>query len=188
MARFHRRAKCSICWVSLALLLAGAGCVSRNVESIGREEAASIPPPPPPPSLDGGAQLVASAGISGTIVLSPDHTDAVPDGVIYVVVRVAGRTGGAPLAVKQLPTTLPAQFVITERDAMIPGTPLTGDLDVIARLDQDGDALSRQPGDLEGRVGPAQVGDTVEIRLQTAAGSSGAESPPADEPTEPGNR
>jgi hypothetical protein len=63
-------------------------------------------------------------------------------------------------------------FSISEADSMIPGTPLVGDLDIIARLDQDGDAFSRQEGDLEGRAGPVQVGAEVDIVLRPAAAPS----------------
>ena len=144
-----------------------AGCVSRNFETIGAEEAATIPAPPEP--LD-QAQRAASAaslpGIDTTISVGADLP--VPAGVLYLIVRVAGREGGPPLAVKQLPADLPVSFRITEADSMVPGTPLVGDLEVIARLDQDGNAFSRQPGDLEGRAGPVQVGASVEIVLLPA--------------------
>ncbi len=51
---------------------------------------------------------------------------------------------------------------------MIPGTPFVGDLDVIVRLDQDANAFSRQPGDLEGRAGPVQAGGEVNVLLEPA--------------------
>lgn len=150
-----------------ALVMTGTGCVSRNVEDIGSEEAASIPPPPEP--VDPAARKAAEAelpGIDGTIVAIDGVP--VPQGVLYIIVRVAGREGGAPLAVKQLPGELPASFRVTESDSMVPGTPLVGDLDVIARLDQDANAFSRQAGDLEGRAAAVQVGATVEIVLAPA--------------------
>jgi hypothetical protein len=43
-------------------------------------------------------------------------------------------------------------FNLTEAQAMLAGTQLVGDVLVTAHYDQDGDALTRQPGDLVGQV------------------------------------
>ncbi len=145
-----------------------AGCVSRNVETIDREEAATIPPPPPPADPGARPSVASPPGVQGTVNVDPT-VGAVPEGVLYIIVRVSGREAGPPLAVKPMPAEVPVSFSITEADSMIPGTPLVGDLDIIARLDQDGDAFSRQEGDLEGRAGPVQVGATVSIVLRPAA-------------------
>lgn len=148
-------------------LVATAGCVSRNVESISADEAAAMPAPPAPLGAGERPSSVASIrGIDASISVSPDVR--VPSGVLFLIVRVAGREGGPPLAVKRLSGELPGDFTITEESSMIPGTPFVGDLDIIARLDQDGDAFSRQPGDLEGRGGPVQVGGVVEIMMREA--------------------
>lgn len=166
MPAFLRR---RIALLGSALLVSAtlAGCVSRNVETISSEEAASIPAPPEPLDQAQRAASVAELpGIDGTVEAAPDAI--VPPGVLFMIVRVAGRESGPPLAVKQLPGELPASFRVTEADSMVPGTPLVGDLDVIARFDQDGNAFSRQPGDLEGRAGPVQVGATVQILLRPA--------------------
>lgn len=156
----------------LTLLLAvavSAGCVSRNVESIPADEAAAMPAPPAPLSADQhAASVVEVPGIDGTVTLAAGASAPAP-AVLFVLVRVSGRETGPPLAVKQLPGELPTSFRITEADAMIPGTPFIGDLDVIVRLDQDGNAFSRQVGDLEGRFGPAQAGDAVQIEVSAVA-------------------
>lgn len=156
--------------LSLLLVAAvGSACVSRNVERIPADEAAAMPAPPAPLSEDqSAASVVEVPGIDGTVSVAPGHT-APSAAVLFVLVRVAGRQTGPPLAVKQLPGEVPTSFRISEADAMIPGTPFVGDLDVIVRLDQDGNAFSRQPGDLEGRFGPVQVGGTVQIELAPAA-------------------
>ena len=123
---------------------------------------------PPPPAVTQAAprQQQPLAGISGTVAVS---TTAQPeesvDSVLYIIVRQAGRASGAPVAVKRLPPSLPVSFEITEENAMIPGTPLIGPLDVIARLDRDGNAATREPGDLQGRVDAVEVGARVEITL-----------------------
>ena len=154
--------------VLLTLVLATSGCVSRNVESISSEEAAAMGPPPDPVAqADQPESLAETPGIDGNIRVAPDVA-LVPSGSLFVIVRVSGRETGPPLAVKQLGGEVPTSFRITEENAMIPGTPFVGDLDVIVRLDQDGNAFSRQPGDLEGRAGPVQAGGEVEILLEPA--------------------
>lgn len=158
------------CVVALLLSVTAlcAGCVSRNVETIDREEAATILPPPPPAEPGARPSVASLPGVQGTVNVDPT-VGAVPEGVLYIIVRVSGRDDGPPLAVKPMAAEVPVSFSITEADSMIPGTPLVGDLDIIARLDQDGDAFSRQEGDLEGRAGPVQVGATVDIVLRLAA-------------------
>jgi len=149
---------------TLLLALAGAACVQRNVEPIGSEEAASIPPPPEP--LASGQQAdpdtLAVTRISGVVEVAPELAGEVPaNATLYLIVRVAGREGGAPLAVQQiLSPSFPFAFVITERDAMIEGTPLIGEMSVTARVDQDGDAFSTDAGDLIGQTSPVVAGDS----------------------------
>lgn len=173
-----------------------SGCVSRHVESIGSEEAAEMSPPPPPvsttvpagpttPATDPGSAPEGSetqderqAGIEVAVTVDPGVTRGVPAGAtLYLIVRVAGREGGAPVAVKRLAGTVPITVTITEADAMMPGTPLIGDLDIIARIDQDGSATTREPGDLEGRVGPVQAGSSVSIALSPVGGGDGSGTP-----------
>ena len=160
--------RCCIVPLLFSIAVFCVGCVSRNVETIDRQQASTIAAPPEP--LDPGARASVSTppGVEGTISVDP-AVGVVPEGVLYIIVRVSGRDGGPPLAVKPLPADVPISFTISEADSMIPGTPLVGDLDIIARLDQDGDAFSRQDGDLEGRAGPVQVGGTVDIVLRPAA-------------------
>lgn len=142
-----------------------AGCVSRNVEAISAEDAAAMASPPAPLTAeDRAAAVSAEPGFTVSVRVGAD-VPTIPDGSLYVIVRVAGREGGPPLAVKSLPADLPAEINVTAADAMVPGTPLVDAMDVTVRLDQDGDAWSNQEGDLAGTVGPVAVGDTVEIVL-----------------------
>lgn len=156
--------------IGLAIVaLTCTACVSRNVERVSSEEADSMPAPPTPLSAeDRAASVLQVPGIEGSVVLA-DGVEAPASAVLFVLLRVAGRATGPPLAVKQMPADLPATFRISEADSMIPGTPLLGDLDVFVRVDQDGNAFSRQPGDLEGHVGPVQVGASVQVELRPTA-------------------
>jgi hypothetical protein len=165
--------------LTAALALLGAGCVQRNVERISADEAASLPPPPPPqaPGEQAGEAEVAATRIAGTIEVAPDFADAVPaNATLYLIVRVAGRDTGAPLAVQQVAApSFPYRFEITERDSMIEGTPLIGEMSITARLDQDGNAFSTSAGDLSGVVSPVVAGDEDVVLLldQLATGESG---------------
>ncbi len=95
--------------------------------------------------------------IRGLIKVHPKAADrAKPGTAIFVIVKQADASGqptGTPLAVDKLTwqgKDLP--FELTESQAMIKGTQLTGDVVVTARYDQDGDAISKQPGDITGQV------------------------------------
>ena len=75
-------------------------------------------------------------------------------------------SAGPPLAVDKLTWgsgDLP--FEMTEKQAMIAGTELTGDVVVTARFDQDGDAISKQPGDVSGSVRVKIPADKVTLTL-----------------------
>ena len=153
----------------LAATLAG-GCVSRNVERISDEEAATIPPPPEPRAQGqrSAAADTAATRVTGVVEIDAGVADNAPaNATLYLILRVAGREGGAPLAVQQIRNpTLPFSFEMTERDAMIPGTPLVGEMSLTVRLDQDGDAFTTSPGDLRGQVSPVVAGDSgIVVRL-----------------------
>lgn len=150
--------------------MAATGCVQRNVERIGSEEAASIPPPPAPQaaSRPGANSGAPTTSLAGTVEVADDLTDLLPErSTLYLIVRVAGRETGAPLAVQQIvEPRFPFEFVITEQDSMIEGTPLVGDMSITARVDQDGDAFTTSPGDLRGQTAPVVAGDSgIVVRL-----------------------
>lgn len=157
-------------------LVMGQGCVSRNVEEIGSDEAAAIPAPQP--TQGAAAESTAAAApsgagqtrISGTVEVAPELAAQVPaNATLYLVVRIAGREGGAPLAVQRHASpSFPLQFVISENDSMVPNTPLVGELTINARIDLDGNAATSTAGDLTGMVGPVQAGNTGIVLLISA--------------------
>ncbi len=163
--------------MTLALVAAvTTSCVSRNVETISEEEAAAMGSPSAQPSSSDPAAPAAPAvaapaaaepGFNVTVSVGAEVA-TIPAGILYVIVRVAGRAGGPPLAVKRLPAEFPAEFRVTAADSMVPGTPLVPAMDLTVRLDQDGDAMSKQEGDLTGTVGPVAAGDTIEVVLSPA--------------------
>lgn len=99
-----------------------------------------------------GEPQQGGGSIAGQVQISPNLADQVkPTDVLFVIVR---RPSGPPrpIAAKRIDgPTFPVQFEITSADVMVQGSELKGMVDVIARLDRDGQAGQPQPGDMEGR-------------------------------------
>jgi hypothetical protein len=101
------------------------------------------PAPEPLPEL---AAAGGGGSIRGTLRLASGA--AIPAGsVLFVIAR--SQAGGPPLAVKRLPAgPFPLDFEIGPRDAMIAGRPFAGQILLSARIDADGDPLTRGTGEL----------------------------------------
>lgn len=99
-----------------------------------------------------GEPQQGGGSIAGQVQIAPNLADQVkPTDVLFVIVR---RPSGPPrpIAAKRIDgPTFPVQFEITSADVMVQGSELKGMVDVIARLDRDGQAGQPQPGDMEGR-------------------------------------
>ncbi len=108
------------------------------------------------------------AAVRGLIGLAPD-AKAPPGAVLFIIARPEGDAGGPPVAVKRIAAPdYPLTYALTAADAMLPGRPLQGRIDVTARLDSDGNASTREAGDLLGAFGanPAEAGQSgVDIQL-----------------------
>ncbi len=145
----------------------------------GAERAAQIrpglPEPPraapgrgaPPLAAEAGVALPAGAGaasgapISGTVRIADALSDSVPIGaVLFIIARRAAP--GPPLAVKRISAPrFPFEFSLGPDDRMIQAMPFEGPLQVTARVDADGNATSRDPGNLHGEAaGSFQPGAT----------------------------
>jgi cytochrome c-type biogenesis protein CcmH len=108
-----------------------------------------------------GCEQAGSGVIAGQVVLDPKLTDRVrQNAVLFIIVR---RPQGVPrpIAVKRVDSPrFPVAFEISAADVMMEGTELRGMVEVLARLDRDGQAGPPQAGDLEGRFekNPTLVG------------------------------
>ena len=113
----------------------------------------SIELPPPPEAERGAAPLAAESGapIHGTLRLAAELQGAQPSGaVLFLIARTAA--AGPPLAVKRIEAPrFPLDFEIGPADRMLATMPFAGAIQLSARLDSDGNATSRTPGDLTGR-------------------------------------
>jgi hypothetical protein len=111
----------------------------------------------PPPPERGAPPLAAESGgpIRGTLRLAPELEGAQPSGaVLFLIARTA--EAGPPLAVKRIEAPrFPLDFEIGPADRMLASVPFAGAMQLSARLDADGNATSRTPGDLLGIAGQA---------------------------------
>lgn len=100
----------------------------------------------------GAAPAAASAGapLSGTVRLSPGLEGRVPpNATLFLIARTAD--AGPPTAVVRVPVPrFPFSFTIGPDDRMIAAMPFEGPFRLTARVDADGNAMSRNPGDLQG--------------------------------------
>jgi hypothetical protein len=108
-----------------------------------------------------GGEFDPKTQLSGVIRVDAKIKDKIaPGDVIFVVARKfePGATGpGTPLAVKKLTAgNFPLPFTLDSRDAMLTGTLLAGKVIVTARVDKDGDAITKNPGDVTGQSKPVE--------------------------------
>jgi hypothetical protein len=132
---------------------------------------------PPPPSRAASpavgsepASPASGSSVKGTIRLGPGRSASDHAGsTLFVVARPAGVPGGPPLAVLRTTSpTWPLDFEIGQANVMIPGRRFEGPIDLSARLDSDGDAMTRDARDpqatLPAPVTPGNVG--IELVLE----------------------
>lgn len=121
-----------------------------------RREAPANPPPPPgtggrgAPAFAGSGPPVtpAAAPVTGTVRLI-EGLEMPSRAVLFLIARV--NEAGPPLAVQRIvQPELPLDFSLGPEDRMIPSVPFVGPLLISARIDRDGNAMTRKPGDLQG--------------------------------------
>ena len=121
----------------------------------------SSAPAPPPRAAE---RAPAGPGLSGVIEL-PDALRARvgPGALGFLTVRESGATEGPPVAVKRLPASFPLAFAVGPGDSMM-GQPLPARARVEARVDSDGDPLTRVATDPSARLDGVAAGST-KLRL-----------------------
>ena len=126
-------------------------------------------PPMAPPAPDEEAAPAGAVGppIRGRVTLAPAVASRAPgSAVLFLIARRGG--AGPPVAVKRIESpAFPLDFELGPDDRMIQAMPFTGPLQLTARLDGDGNATTRSPGDLQGAAtAPVDPGaEGVEIVL-----------------------
>ncbi|MEZ4332331.1 MAG: hypothetical protein R3F35_11290 [Myxococcota bacterium] len=124
-------------------------------------------PAPASPGARGGEAAGGAAPISGRIELPAALEAQQPAGaVLFVIARPQGQAGGPPLAVLRIPDpSFPLDFEIGPGDVMIPSMRFAGPISLTARLDADGNAMTRGASDLASEeASPLEPGAT-DVRL-----------------------
>ena len=135
----------------------GADAHSHNGQDHVHKKPEQAAPPSPPP------EPAAVGAFSGTITLKDAETAAVsPTDVLFIMARES--QGGQPGRLMGVQRHVPAQFPMTyemsSKNQMVPGVPFKGPFIVSARLDRDGDPMTKGDNDLyatfKGDVATAQ--------------------------------
>jgi hypothetical protein len=107
--------------------------------------AARVPKPAP-------AKGTAGPDISGFVRIAESVAGSrPPGGVLFIVARSGGP--GPPLAVLRVQSPVfPHEFEIGQANVMMPGLVFEGEIQLSARLDSDGNAMTKLPGDLTGEI------------------------------------
>ena len=135
-------------------------------QAVGGTDVSKLGLPPPDPSRP----IDPTHHVKGTILVAPKAKDRTPDGgAVFLVIKKAddaGKPAGPPLAVEKLTwNSAGVPFELSEANAMIAGTQLTGDVVVVARYDHDGDAITKQPGDVVGQLRVKVPAENVKVML-----------------------
>jgi cytochrome c-type biogenesis protein CcmH len=128
----------------------------------GKNKPAGAPVPP-----------AAGAEIQGTVDIDPRAKGKIDArAVLFIIARSTSSAGGPPLAVKRIANPkFPMLYSLSAQDVMMPGAPFSGKLFVSARLDQDGNPATKDPGNLAGeyKKNPVDVGaKKIDIALGRA--------------------
>jgi tetratricopeptide (TPR) repeat protein len=113
-------------------------------------QSSDLPPNHPPIGTQGGGAGGAAASdpqaVHVTLAL-PAGMVPPQQGVIFVIARAAGVSAGPPAAVKRMPlSAFPLTFDLSTADSMM-GQPLPPKIHLEARIDSDGDPLTKGPND-----------------------------------------
>jgi len=124
----------------------------------------------PAPATAAAASTPAAAPASGPsvhVTLTLAGAAPSPNAVLFIIARAAGQTAGPPAAVKRIASpTFPLDIDLSAADSMM-GQPLPATVRIEARLDSDGDAMTKNPSDPHAvQDGVATNGTKVSLALQ----------------------
>ena len=92
------------------------------------------------------------APLAGTIRVAAELAERVPQGAVLFLIARTG-PGGPPTAVRRIPDpSFPLDFEIGPDDRMLAAVPFAGPFQLTARVDADGNAMTKNPGDLQGEA------------------------------------
>jgi hypothetical protein len=165
--------------VIAALLVTACGREPPRAPVAGREAPRGVPPVDParmaahPAGGAHGAPAMGDAStlVEGTIELGADVAATVKAGdVIFLTARpldAAGAPGRTMAADRvEVGAAWPLRFQLTSAHRMS-DAPMTGPALVVARVDRDGEAMTREPGDVEGSARVTLPATGLKIVLDT---------------------
>lgn len=131
-------------------------------QQIAQAPAAAELPPDHPPIAPEAAAPADGAGVRVTLDL--DANASPRSGIVFVIARNA--SGGPPVAVKRVvASSFPLDIQLTAADSMM-GQPLPPSFRLEARLDSDGDPMTRPTTDPAAAQNDVSVGSAVRLSLQ----------------------
>lgn len=154
-------------WLVCALMLGGVGCKEQSLKPA---DTAAAPPqaaalgtnadsglPAGHPAITADAAPAAGGGsIEGHLELGKDAMAHVKAGdTVFVIARSATTNAMVAVAKLQAPEKFPLPFKLTSQNIMMAGGNLSGPIKLSARVDKDGDAITKKPGDVVGEVAQA---------------------------------
>ncbi|MEA2569110.1 MAG: cytochrome c-type biosis protein CcmH [Acidobacteriota bacterium] len=112
-------------------------------------------------------QAAAPSGPSVHVTINvPDNVRISGTALVFVYARAAGVTSGPPAAVKRLPASgFPIAIDLSAADSMM-GQPLPEKMRIEARLDGDGNAMTKEPGDLTAFAEGVVAGANITLSLR----------------------
>jgi tetratricopeptide (TPR) repeat protein len=150
-------------WVGLAWLHAQGGDMTRAEAAI--NEAKQRHPEQSARLDELMAHLRPATPLHVTLNLAKGAT-APHQGVIFITARTSGITSGPPAAVKRVAlASFPIAVELSAADSMM-GQPLPATMRIEARIDSDGDPLTRNPKDPAGFVEGVKMGGSVSLMLK----------------------
>ena len=137
---------------------------------------AEIPTSGGPSQKAAVAPTAANSGqtISGKITVDAKLKDKIDaQAALFIIARPAGSAAGPPLAVKKIDRpSFPLAYSLGQENVMMQGTPFAGKINITVRLDKDGNAVTREAGNLLGdyKKNPVTVGSqNIDIILDQVA-------------------
>lgn len=109
-----------------------------------------------------GSPAPQAQQIRGTISVDPNiQSKWNGQGVLFIIAHPAGSQAGPPLAVKKIEhPVFPLSYSLGSENVMMQGMPFSGKVLLSARLDKDGNPMTKEPGNLMGeyRKNPVEIG------------------------------
>ncbi len=162
------------CVIGAAVLLylptPPAAPVAAGVETVATVGLPAPPAPGPRPGSDPASNphsfppdrsnLSDAALLSGTISLGPSISQSPGARVmVFLIARTGQGKGQTVLARRMIVESFPTKFSLSAADSMMAGE-RPADVSLEARIDLDGDAMTREPGSPTARAGSVAMGSS----------------------------